>query len=275
VARIAQPRAGFVCGVRGLHVTEGERLDSPKARVASLAERLLSPLVDVYDANSRAAVERLVDLGIDRDRLVYIPNGLDLSLWSPPTSDRGHAQVPLVVCAARLVEHKRHQDLLHALAILGREGHSFRAVLAGEGPLVPELRTLVSRLGLDSSVKLLGPVGTDGVRALLEEAAIACLSSASEGMPGSLMEAMASGVAVVGTDVSGTNELVVDGESGLLVPPYDPPALARALGTLLDDPPLRRRLAAGGRQRMEDCFSLDVMLDAKLRLYRDMAARAG
>ena len=72
---------------------------------------------------------------------------------------------------------------------------------------------------------------------------------------------------------SGTNELVVDGESGLLVPAYDPPALARALGTLIDDPELRRALAAGGRRRMEESFSLDAMLASKERLYRGAAER--
>ena len=95
-------------------------------------------------------------------------------------------------------------------------------------------------------------------------------------MPGALMEAMATGVPVIGTDVGGTNELVVDGESGLLVPAYDPAALARALGALLGDADLRARMVAGGRERMERCFSLDVMVDAKERLFAELAsARRG
>jgi glycosyltransferase involved in cell wall biosynthesis len=91
-------------------------------------------------------------------------------------------------------------------------------------------------------------------------------------MPGALMEAMASGVAVVATDAPGTNELVEDGVSGLLAPAYDAPALARALARVLGDSALRARLADGGRRRMEECFSLEVMLDAKERLYRALAA---
>jgi glycosyltransferase involved in cell wall biosynthesis len=270
LVRLLRPRPVFVCGVRALHVTEVERLDSPKARLASLAERLFSPLVDVYDANSHAALDLLRGLGVDSARLVHIPNGLDLTVWTQRAAEP--AGTPLIVCAARFVPRKRHEDLLRALAQLRDQGHSFRAVLAGGGELLDDMRALASSLGLDGCVELPGPLGTHEVRALVEEAAIVCLTSSSEGMPGTLMEAMALGVAVVGTDVGGTNELLVDGRSGLLVPAYDPGAIASALGSLLADPDLRRTLAEGGRRRMEECFSLDVMLDAKQRLYRDVVS---
>jgi glycosyltransferase involved in cell wall biosynthesis len=274
LVRLRRGRPALVCGVRALHVTEVERLDSPKARLASLAERLFSPLVDVYDANSRAALDLLAGLGVGPDRLVYIPNGLDLSDWRPRASEPDGA--PTILCAARFVPRKRHEDLLRALALVAGAGHDFRAVLAGGGPLLDEMRALAASLGLEGRVELPGPLASSEVRQRLEGAAIACLPSASEGMPGALMEAMATGVAVVATDVGGTNELVVDGESGLLVPAYDPPALARALGSLLGDRDERARIAAGGRERMERCFSLDVMVDAKERLFAELAsARRG
>jgi glycosyltransferase involved in cell wall biosynthesis len=267
--RLRRPRPRFVCGVRALHVTEVERLDSAKARLAALVERLLSPLVDVYDANSRAALDLIARLGVDERRLVHIPNGLDLSRWSPRRGEPDDP--PLIVCAARFVPRKRHEDLLNALALLVGGGRSFRAVLAGDGPLLDDMRSLASSLDLDGVVGLPGSLDSSEVRGLLERAAVVCLVSSSEGMPGTLMEGMATGVAVVGTDVGGTNELVVDGDSGLLVPAYDPPALAAALTRLLDDPDLRSRLGAGGRRRMEDCFSLETMVEAKERLYRDLA----
>lgn len=273
LARLRRPRPAFVCGVRGRHVTDVERLDSAKARLASVAERVLSPLVDVYDSNSRAALGLLAGLGVDDARLVHIPNGLDLDLWAPREREP-HGSPPLVLCAARFADGKRQQDLLQALARLADEGRSFRAVLAGAGPNLAAVRDLASQLGLDGAVQFPGPLPPDGVRTLLGEAAIACLPSASEGMPGALMEAMASGVAVVGTDVGGTNELVVDGESGILVQAYDPAALANALARLLDDPDLRQSLAAEGRRRMEECFSLEIMLNAKERLYRDASRRS-
>ena len=275
LVRLRRPRPTFVCGVRALHVTEVERLDSPKARLATLVERLFSPLVDVYDANSRAALDLIARLGVDEERLVHIPNGLDLSQWALRRGDPD--DVPLILCAARFVPRKRHEDLLEALAALARAGRSFRGVLAGGGPALEDMRGLSSSLGLDGLVELPGRLDTNAVRKLIERAAVVCLVSSSEGMPGTLMEAMAMGVPVVGTDVGGTNELVVDGESGLLVPAYDPPALARTLARLLDDPDLRARIGAGGRRRMEERFSLEVMVEAKERLYRDLATgrRAG
>jgi glycosyltransferase involved in cell wall biosynthesis len=273
LVRVLRPGAAFVCGIRGIHLAEVERADSPKAWIAAVIERLLAPLVDFYDANSRGAVRLLEELGIDGDRLVYIPNGLDLSLWSPPASRGVDGKPPLILCAARFVPLKRHNDLLEALAALRRSGRSFRAVLAGDGPTLAETREAAARLGLGSSVEFPGRLGPERLRGLLGEAAIACLQSTGEGMPGSVMEAMASGVPVVATDVSGTNELVVDGETGLLVPAYDPPALAEALAALLDDPELRARLAAGARTRMDTHYSLEAMLAAKQRLYRTAAGR--
>jgi glycosyltransferase involved in cell wall biosynthesis len=254
-------------------VTEVKDTHSPQARIAAYIERLLSPLVDFYDANSRGALGLLAGAGIPADRLVHIPNGLDLALWTPcPDDNRGEAP-PLILCAGRFIPLKRHNDLLQALAALRRDGHSVRAVLAGDGPTLAETRDLAARLGLGASVEFPGQIGPERMRELLGETAIACLASWGEGMPGSLMEAMASGVAVVATDVRGTNELVVDGESGLLVPPFDPPALATALATVLEDPALRARLAAGARARMDECYSLDAMLDAKERLYLSAAGR--
>jgi glycosyltransferase involved in cell wall biosynthesis len=145
-------------------------------------------------------------------------------------------------------------------------------VLAGGGPLLEDMRALTASLGLEQRVQLPGTLASDELRRALEGATIACLPSTSEGMPGALMEAMATGVAVVATDVGGTNELVVDEESGLLVPAYDPAALAGAIGALLGDADLRARVVAGGRARMERCFSLDVMLEAKQRLFAGAAS---
>jgi glycosyltransferase involved in cell wall biosynthesis len=270
LVRLLGVRAAFVCGVRGRHVTDAQDLGSSKARFGSAVERLLSPLVDVYDANSRGALELLASLGVDRGRLVHIPNGLDLSVWIP--SDRERDEPPTIVCAARFVALKRHVDLLRALALVERGGHAFRAVLPGDGPTLPEVQALVDRAGLDS-VELPGRVGPEAMRDILAGASIACLPSMWEGMPGALMEAMASGVAVVGTDVDGTNELVTDGDTGLLVPLCDPPALAAAIASLLEDPGQRRRLALAARRRMEERYSLDVMLRAKEGLYLDLAER--
>lgn len=181
--------------------------------------------------------------------------------------------MPLILSRRAWWNESASKTFLHALAALSRDGHRFRAVLAGGGPTLPATRALASKLDLVGCVELTGPLTPEEVRGLLHQATIACLPSAWEGMPGTLMEAMATGVAVVATNVSGTNDLVVQGSRGFWYLFYDPPALARALAALLDDRQARARLAAGARRRIEECFALDVMLGAKQRLYREVSGR--
>src|SRR5215217_5226220 len=116
LVRAVARRSLFVSGVRGLHVSELERLDGLKARLVLSLERRTSRLVDVYDSNSLGAVELLADRGVDRRRLRFIPNGLDVQRWRPD-SDRRRGSTPLVLCVARFVPRKHHQDLLRAVAM--------------------------------------------------------------------------------------------------------------------------------------------------------------
>jgi len=99
------------------------------------------------------------------------------------------------------------------------------------------------------------------------------LPSREEGLPISVLEAMAAGLPVVASRVGGIPELVVDGETGLLVPPRDPQAMAAALRRLVDDPDLRRRLGAAGRARAEELFDLPAFRQAHLDLYERLLSR--
>ncbi|MDX6583433.1 MAG: hypothetical protein QOI10_2617 [Solirubrobacterales bacterium] len=272
-ARAAAPRTAVVIGVRGLLVTEVESLSSPKARLALAIERATSSLVDCYDSNSRGALEPLARVGVPRDRMRYIPNGLDLSQWPPGAASPNGDGPPLIASVARFVPRKRHQDLLHALALLKGEGLRFRAVLAGAGPTLEQSRAVASRLDLDAEVEFPGRLDPGEVRELLGRAQIGCLSSVWEGMPGFVMEAMAAGLPVVATAVNGPDELVVDQVTGFLVPPKDPEPMMRALRTLLEQPALATRFGRSGRERIEREFSLDAMVAAKQELYERVARR--
>jgi colanic acid/amylovoran biosynthesis glycosyltransferase len=180
-----------------------------------------------------------------------------------------------VLTAARLVEKKGHADLIEAVRMLGARGVPVHADLAGDGPLGPDLRRLVTAAGLQEQVSFLGAVSHDE---LLDGMAsgrwqVAVLPSVVtaggelEGIPVSLVEAMACGLPAVGTSTGGVPELLRDG-AGMLVPPADPGALADALASLAGNAELRARLASAGRARVEEEFAVDRVageLEARFR----------
>ena len=263
-------RARTVTGIRGLYVTEIERLDGPRGRLVMAVERATAPLVDAYVANSAGALAVLAEHGIPAAKLHHVPNGIDVAAW-PPVDREGRDGPPVIACVARFTPVKRQQDLVAALALLRARGVDAHLRLAGDGPLLGAVRAQAERLGLTDRVTLHGALGPAAVAGLLADADIACLPSTQEGMPGAVMEAMASGLPVVGTAVNGIADLVDDGATGLLVAPRDPPALAAALERLLGDAPLRRRMGAAGRARVAGELSLERMVDAMDGLYRGLA----
>jgi glycosyltransferase involved in cell wall biosynthesis len=269
LGRLLVRRCRTVTGIRGLYVTEIEDLDSPRGRLVMAIERLTAPLVDAYVANSPGALAVLADHGIPSARLRYIPNGIDADRWSVADRD-GHTGVPVVACVGRFTPVKRQEDLVAAVALLRDQGVDVHLRLAGDGPLLEAVRAQVATLGLEDRVSLHGTLAPPEVAELLADADIACMPSSQEGMPGAVMEAMASGLPVVGTKVNGIAELVRDGDTGFLVEARDPKALADALAALVTDPPLRHRMGAAGRRRIVDELSLEQMVDATTQLYLEL-----
>jgi L-malate glycosyltransferase len=265
--RVIAPDAAFVSGVRGLHVTDVADVDSRKSRLVLAVERAFSRLVDVYDCNSRGALELLARHGIARERLTYIPNGVDV----PSETSRRTGDRVVIVCVARLSPIKRHSDLLQAAALLCDRVPRLELLFVGDGPSAGALKELADELGLGDRVTFAGAVSRDGVREALARSDIFCLPSLWEGMPGSVMEAMAGGLPVVGTDVNGIADLVSPGRTGLLVPPCTPEALADALAQLALDAQLRERFGRAARERIAEEFSVGRMVRAKEDLYRRLA----
>jgi len=262
------PRTRFVCGVRGLHVTDVEQLDGPKARGVLALERLSSPLVDIYDSNSHGALALLERAGVPRRKLRFIPNGLALEDW--PAAALSDVGEPVILCVARFVPRKRQIDLVRAAAHLSAGGESFRLVFVGDGPTLPHVKAAARASAASDQIQFRGPLGIEAVREALVTTDICCLCSLWEGMANSVMEAMACGIPVVGTSVNGITDLVVEGQTGVLVAPEHPGALADALRALLNDVALRRRLGRTGRDRVRDQFTIDAMVAQKAALYREL-----
>lgn len=203
------------------------------------------------------------------ERTVVIPNAVDVAAAPRAGGDR---PLPRLITVGRLKAPKDFSTLLRALA--GLEPRSFEeALIVGSGPDRSRVEQELSSLGLGGRVRVLGE--RQDVRTLLADSDVFVLSSRSEGLPVSVLEAMAAGLPVVASDVGGLRELVVEGETGLLVPPADPEALAAALQGLLADRALRRRLGAAGRARAEARFDLAPFRRAHLEVYRRELAEIG
>ena len=169
--------------------------------------------------------------------------------------------------------------LLDAFSQLAAQRPGLVLELVGEGPEREPIVRRARELGVAERVRLLGPLPWEEVRARLGRAGVFALpsirlpSGRMEGIPVALMEAMASGVPVVSTRLSGVPELVRDGETGLLVEPGDPAGLARAMATLLDDDELAARLALNARKLVERSFSLTHEAERLGDLFAESIAR--
>ncbi len=216
-------------------------------------------VVTISDYNRRLIGD---ECGSEAERKVTVLHcGADTTLFHPRA--RPQRTGPLaVVCVASLEEVKGHTYLLDACRLLLDSGVDFECRLVGDGPLRAELETRIAELDLGSHVHLEGPKPRAKVAQILGGADLAVCPSVPtsrgdrEGIPVALMEAMATCLAVVASDISGIPELVDDGETGLLVPPGDPRALADAIARLHDDPALRARLGEAARARVEHDFDL-------------------
>jgi glycosyltransferase involved in cell wall biosynthesis/SAM-dependent methyltransferase/GT2 family glycosyltransferase len=182
-----------------------------------------------------------------------------------------------VACVAALKDYKGHRVLLDAVGRLVREGHDVEVDLVGDGPLRGDLERRCPRLGLTGRVHFLGALTEPEVAAVIDRADVFALASRvqddgdTDGIPVALMEAMAAGVPVVASDVSGIPELVRDGETGLLARVDDATALADALRRVLDDPQAALRRASAARMLVERQFAVAGQASRLLGLIRGQA----
>ncbi len=206
---------------------------------------------------ARSQLMTLCDPGM-WDKLHVLHVGIPIAQFTPtdaawPHSERTPAPAstePTVLFIGRQVPEKGQGVLLQAAALLAARGHRIKLTLAGEGPARAAFEALAQRLGLAEQVSFPGAVGQEEIHALYAGAAVFCLPSFAEGIPGVLMEAMAMEVPVLSTRITGIPELIEDGRDGLLVAPGRADELADALERLLADPALCRELGARGREKV-------------------------
>jgi glycosyltransferase involved in cell wall biosynthesis len=204
-----------------------------------------------------------------------IYHGLDVSQFNFRVPTKLESGAPVILSVARLVEKKGLSNLVAAADILCRRGCLFHLEIIGSGPQRESLHAQAQQLGLADRVTLSGAQPHDAVCFAYQRASVfvlPCVIASDgdrDGIPNVLLEAMASGVPVISTPVSGIPELIHSGRDGLLVPPNDPAVLAAAIETLLASQELRERLARAARAKVESAFSLGASAERLLALFAE------
>jgi L-malate glycosyltransferase len=234
--------------------------------------------VDCFICASDAVRRMLVADGVPAARAVTIHEGIDpghvdaappvdlhSELWLPHNS-------PIVGNVAALVPHKGQRHLIEAAAIVIKKVPDARFVIAGEGELRPALERQIKEHHLEKHVFLAG--FRPDVLSVHKAFDIFVMSSVTEGLGTSLLDAMACGKPIVATTAGGMPEVVADGRTGLLVPPRDHTTMAEALIKLLTDPALRAEMGAAGLARVRTRFSAERMVQDTLDVYKRVALHA-
>jgi colanic acid/amylovoran biosynthesis glycosyltransferase len=249
VSRLTDVSYSFTAYARDIYL---DRVRPDDLRVKIRSARFA---VTVSDYNRRHLA------GLARDaEIVRIYNGLDLEAFSP--NGRSPDRPPLVFAVGRLVEKKGFGDLIRACALLRDSGQPFSCLIVGKGPLHGELRDLITELRLEGAVELAGPMPREALVHVFPRASVfaaPCVVARDgnrDGLPNVLAEAMAAGVPVVATPVTGIPELVEHERTGILVPERDPEALAGALRRLLEDERRAAALTRAARSRVERHFDV-------------------
>lgn len=256
--------------------------EGPDHRAQRWANRVSYAFAHRVLANSPRVAELLVQgERLRRSRVVVIPNFLDEEAFTPPSrewvdafaQELGLPVERLVVgVVASLSPVKDHATLLLAVAKLVGEWRQLHVVLVGaDAGSRRALEQLAAELGIADRLRFGGLRPSQPSPHHLFD--ISALPSLSEGMPNSILEAMAAGRPVVATSVGAVPDAVVHGKTGLLVPPRNPEALADALATLLSSPERRARVGAAGRQRALSEYSAESAIGRLLTLYRELALR--
>ena len=230
--------------------------------------QLLRFAADDIIAISAGFYQELTQHDIPPARCHLIHNGIDVNAYDAPANN----PTPQVVgTIGRLIEQKGLDVFIAAAAQVAEQRSDVEFQIAGEGPLRATLEMQIAALSLADRIHLLG--NRSDVPDLLKQFSVFVSSSRWEGMPYALLEALAARRPAVATRVLGSEDLIQDGITGLLVPPADPTALSQAIGKLLDDRVLAHRLAEAGRNLVEREYNQSTMAAHIMQLYQQASAR--
>jgi len=231
-------------------------------------------MADYYIAISHKIKNVLVEDGVPRQRIFVVHSGIDPERFAEASMDhlvpefKLKSNEPVVVNVAHLAGHKGQRYLVRAIPLVLAKIPAARFFIVGEGELMNELQALAATLGLNQ--KLIFTGFRQDVGAFYQIADLFVSSSVQEGLGTAVLDALALGKPVVATNSGGIPEIIQDGETGRLVAPADPAALAEGIIELLTNPKEARRMAMQGQMMVRKMFSVDLMVEKNITVYRQI-----
>jgi glycosyltransferase involved in cell wall biosynthesis len=273
LGRIACKMAGQPNAVGVIRGLSNERTIS---RMRLWLDKVTFPLATCYVSNSQAVIDHLKEAGFPEAKLRLMTTGLASAPFDEAPSREDARQLiklngitrPVITCLGNLRPVKNHTLLLDACRILREQSTNFLLLLVGTGPDEENLRRRVQEFSLGEHVRFLGE--RRDIPIVLAASDLVVLSSLWEGLPRSIMEAMASRLAVVATDAGGVRELVVNGETGYVVPVTDAGAMAGRITKLLKDADLRHKMGEAGYLRVTQHFTDERMVRSMEEIYLEI-----
>jgi glycosyltransferase involved in cell wall biosynthesis len=222
----------------------------------------------------KANRERLASLGMKETPIYNIYHGLDTRQFAPRADAAEEPATPMLLSVGRLVEKKGFPVLIEACRLLKDRGYRFQCqIIGGPGPCARQVASLIHDLALEETVAVRPAMTQEELREVYRRATLFVLpcqiadNNDRDGIPNVLVEAMASGLPVVSTNISGIPELIEHGVNGLLTPQKDARALADAIAQLLDAPAMRRELGVAAREKVRRSFDAESNVLALHRLF--------
>lgn len=282
------PEAYFIGGICGVLLGQGNRVMSRRSlnlyhrrrRFSATIERWLHTRMDIVLANSDAVAKELAGEGVAKDKLCTVYSGVSANVDASMTPSKARQQLALddnmmvFICVANLIPYKGHRDLLEALAIASpRLPDNWQILAVGrDDGIGAQLRDQAEELGLTDNIRWVGE--RRDVPIFLKASDVAVLTSHEEGLPKSIIEAMAAGLPCVVTGVGGTPEAVMDGVTGKVVAVHDTAALADAFVELANDPKLRAQFGQAAKVRVDQLFRVETCVAEYERIYETLIERS-
>jgi glycosyltransferase involved in cell wall biosynthesis len=215
---------------------------------------------------TRSDAEEIAGFGCPLNKIRLVPNAVDSEFFKPGDEREDN----LIVWVGRFVPEKGVEYLVEAARILVDKHRDVKFLLIGYGPLKTKIIRLVYNYGLlGKSVHFVGPLSREEIAKILSKATVFVFPSLREGLPLSVLEAMACSLPVVGSDIPGVNDVVMHGENGFLVPPKEAKALANGILVLLNDGNIRRSFGKNARQLIVEKYEWNIVINKIEKVYNE------